>query len=68
MKRTILLFLILAILVLGLFFILSQERKATFGLNSFYDLTLRDPLFYSSFFDSENFEEAIQGLENRKTS
>lgn len=63
MRRTILLFLILAVFVLGLFFILNQERKAEFSLDGFYSLTLRDPLFYSSFFNSEKFEEAIQGLE-----
>jgi len=63
MRRTILLFSILAAFVLGLFFILNQEKKAASGLDSFYNLTLRDPLFYSSFFNSEKFEGAIQGLE-----
>jgi hypothetical protein len=63
MRRTILLSLILAVFVLGLFFILNQERKAKLGLDGFYSLTLRDPLFYSSFFDSEEFDRAIQGLE-----
>jgi hypothetical protein len=63
MKRTILLSLILAVFVLSLFLILNQERKAASGLDGFYNLTLRDPLFYSSFFNSEEFEGVIQKLE-----
>jgi hypothetical protein len=63
MRRTILLSLILVTFILSLFFILNQERKTASGLDGFYNLTLRDPLFYSSFFNSEEFEGAIQRLE-----
>jgi hypothetical protein len=67
MKRIVILFLILAIFFLGLSFMANQERKARLSLDSFYDLTLKDPLFYSSFFNSEKFEEAIQGLEESES-
>jgi hypothetical protein len=56
----------------GIFFLLffaificifAINKKNEVGLKGFYELTLKDPLFYSSFFDSREFEMAVKGLE-----
>ncbi len=61
MKKTLILCFILVIFGLGLFLYLSNRDKP--DLEGFYDLTLKDPLFYSPFFEAEEFEKAIGGLE-----
>lgn len=65
-KRISLAFLTLTILAVGIFLFINQRQKAKIGLEGFYELTSKDPLFYSSFFDAEEFEKAIKGLEKEE--
>lgn len=66
--RKIVLLLILAV-CLGLFVFINQKGREIFqkkeppDLGGFYKLTREDPLFYSPFFDGEEFKRAIKGLE-----
>lgn len=65
-KRASSAFLILIIFALGISLFINQRQKAQIGLEGFYELTLKDPLFYSSFFDAEEFEKAIKGLKEEE--
>lgn len=62
MKKPILISLILILFAGAIFFFINQRQKAQAGLEGFYEVTLKDPLFYSPFFDTEEFEKAIKGL------
>jgi hypothetical protein len=61
-RKIILLSLVFSISAFAFFLVLTKEKKAILDLDGFYELTLRDPLFYSSFFDQKEFGKAIQGL------
>ena len=67
MKIKIILPLLLLIIVSSLFFILGQKEKAQLSLDGFYNLTLKDPLFYSSFLNPDEFKKAIGGLEESES-
>lgn len=67
MKKKLILPLLALIIVSVLFFILHQKDKIQSDLNNFYDLTLEDPLFYSSFLNHDEFERAINGLEESES-
>lgn len=59
MKKAALSIIFLIIFILGLFYFLGQKKE---DLEGFYKLTLEDPLFYSSFFEAEEFERGIKEL------
>lgn len=59
-------FLTLTIFAIGIFLFINQRQKAQIGLEGFYELTSKDPLFYSSFFDAEEFKKAIKGLKEEE--
>jgi len=54
---------ILVVLGAGLFLSTKHKQEAT-GLKNFYKLTENDPLFYSSFFDSKEWEKSIKVLKD----
>ena len=66
MRKVILLSLILIIFVSGVFFVLDRQRRTQIDLKEFYELTLKDPLFYSPFFNVNEWQEAIKGLEEEE--
>jgi len=55
---------IFVILGLGIYFFINQQQQKAAGLRNFYKLTENDPLFYSSFFDSKEWEKSIGGLKD----
>jgi len=68
-KKNIFLSLILLTIIalaFSFWFKFNEERKARFGLDGFYELTQKDPLFYSPFLDTEGFEAAIKKLKEEE--
>lgn len=61
-----LVFLVILALVLFSWFNFNAKRKARVGLEGFYELTLKDPLFFSPFFDTQEFERAIKELKKEE--
>jgi hypothetical protein len=63
MKKIILAIILIIVINIGLSIYKNIDKKlAQSHLNSFYNLTLQDPLFYSPFFEKDEFENAIERL------
>ncbi len=63
-------FILIFILILGIGFFVFFIKKGTAvkpNVEGFHWLTLGDPLFYSPFFEQEEFEKAIGGLKESET-
>jgi hypothetical protein len=65
MNKKFILLILIFLMIFAFIFLswLDINRKTRLGLEGFYELTLKDPLFYSSLFDSEEFGKAILRLE-----